>query len=84
MLLLPIELCKGEEHACDLLTVSVSMSIQDCEKTGSTPGYYSHADPGIIEIRRYHLTVPCHAIRPSKLEANSNCKSSLCRMQTLR
>ena len=28
MLLLSVELCKGGEHACDLLVVSVSMSVQ--------------------------------------------------------
>ena len=37
MLLLAAELYKGGEHAYDLLIVSVSMSIQNCEKTGSTP-----------------------------------------------
>jgi hypothetical protein len=58
MLLLVVELCKGGEHACDLLIVSVSMSIQNCEKMGSIPGFNRCADPYVIEIRRFYLTVP--------------------------
>ena len=40
ILLLVIELYKGGEHACDLLIVSVSMSIQNYKKLGSTPITY--------------------------------------------
>ena len=38
MLVLAVESSKGGEHAYDLLMVSVSVSIQNFEKIGSTPG----------------------------------------------
>ena len=40
MLLLVVELYKSGEDAYNLLIVSMSMSIQDFEKTGSTPVTY--------------------------------------------
>jgi hypothetical protein len=40
MLLLAVEPCKGGEHACDFLLMSVSVSLQNFEKTGSTPVTY--------------------------------------------
>ena len=39
MLLLAVELCRGGEHASDSLIESMSMSIQNCEEIGSTPGF---------------------------------------------
>jgi hypothetical protein len=49
---------KGGEHTCDLLMVSVSISIQNCEMMGSTPGFYRNATPGVTEFRQFHLTMP--------------------------
>ena len=51
ILLLGIKLYKGAEHACDLLMVSVSMSIQNCEMIGSTPGFCRSATPGVTEFQ---------------------------------
>ena len=58
MLLLAVELCQGVEHACDLLIVSVSMSIKKCEKTESTPGFYRCDNP-VTEFRGFHLMALC-------------------------
>ena len=52
----------GGEHAYDLLMVSVSMSIENCEKTGSTPGFRRYANPDATEFQRFHLTVPRHDV----------------------
>jgi hypothetical protein len=64
MLLLAVELHNNGEHASNLLlvivnmSVSMSMSIYNCEKTGSTPGFQSYTNPDIMEFRRFHFAVP--------------------------
>jgi hypothetical protein len=60
MLIFAVGLCEGGEHAINLLvvSVSVSMSMQHCEKTGSTPGSQRKANRDVIEFRRFYLTVP--------------------------